>query len=527
LTGASRASGGLNAKGLTPMDRPLRVLIVEDNQADAELMVRLLRKAGYQADFERVDTPESMRAALARASWDLVLSDYRMPQFSAPEALAILKQSGFDMPFIVVSGGIGEATAVAAMKAGAHDYLMKDNLARLVPAVERELREADNRAAKRRTSEALRESELRYRLLWETATDAILLMDTQSTIHFANPAVEDVFGYRPEELIGQNLSLLQPEQLRATHRHALERYLATGEKRLNWRATEMPACRKDGVQITVEVAFSDMEFEGRRCFVGFVRDVSERKRTEKALRESQEQFRVAQEIQQHLFPKEAPAIPGLDIAGVSHPAEAMGGDYFDYLPMRRGCLGIVVGDVTGHGIGPALLMAETRAYLRLLAQSSDDVGEIMTRANAVLAQDVGTERFVTLLLAQIDPDTRILQYVNAGHPAGYVFGASGEIRMPLKRTGLPLGIRPDTVYPKAPSVALAPGECVVWLTDGFEEATGLDDHAFGIERVFQILREHRTERAERIVASLFEGVHAFLKEAPQQDDFTVVVAKVK
>ena len=345
------------------MNRPLRILMIEDSEADTELVLRMLRRAGYEPSFQRVDTAESMKAALATASWDIVLADYRMPQFSAPEALALLKESGLDLPFIVVSGGIGESTAVAAMKAGAHDYLMKDNLARLVPAIERELREAANRAGKRRTSEELRDSELRYRLLWETAMDAILLTDTEGLIRFANPAVEHVFGYRPDELVGRSLEVLQPEHLRESHFRAVERYLKTDRKGANWHAIEMPAVRKDGTEIPVEAAFSDMECDGKRWFVGFIRDISERKRTEKELQENQEQFRVAREIQQHLFPTDAPHIPGFDIAGVSQPAEAMGGDYFDYLLMRRGCLGLVVGDVTGHGVGPALLMAETRAYL--------------------------------------------------------------------------------------------------------------------------------------------------------------------
>ena len=136
----------------------------------------------------------------------MILADYNLPQFSAPAALKILQESGKDLPFIIVSGGIGEDTAVAAMKGGAHDYLMKGNLARLVPAVERELREAETRAGRKQVEAALRESELRYRLLWENSADAVLLMDTYSNIHFANPAVEKVFGYSPDEVLGQNLA---------------------------------------------------------------------------------------------------------------------------------------------------------------------------------------------------------------------------------------------------------------------------------------------------------------------------------
>src|SRR6185436_18081336 len=111
---------------------------------------------------------------------------------------------------------------------------------------------------------------------------------------------------------------------------------------------------KDGSQISVELVFSALEMAGRRMFVCFIRDITERKKTERELMANQEQFRIAHEIQQHLFPKGPPTLDGFDIAGASYPAEATGGDYFDYLPMLHKCIGIVVGDVTGHGIGPAL-----------------------------------------------------------------------------------------------------------------------------------------------------------------------------
>src|SRR4029079_7778066 len=125
--------------------------------------------------------------------------------------------------------------------------------------------------------------------------------------------------------VGRSLEVLQPEHLRESHFRAVERYLKTDLKGANWHDIEMPAVRKDGTEIPVEVAFSDMECEGRRWFVGFIRDISERKRTERELQENQEQFRVAREIQQHLFPTNAPEVRGFDIAGVSKPAEAMGG----------------------------------------------------------------------------------------------------------------------------------------------------------------------------------------------------------
>ena len=138
---------------------PLRALIVEDNERDAVLLLRELKHGGYVVTHERVDTPEMMAAALERRSWDIVLSDYSMPRFSAPAALAAVKERGLDLPFIIISGTIGEETAVACLRAGAHDFLIKGALARLLPAIERELREADSRAERRRIHEQLLISE--------------------------------------------------------------------------------------------------------------------------------------------------------------------------------------------------------------------------------------------------------------------------------------------------------------------------------------------------------------------------------
>jgi diguanylate cyclase (GGDEF)-like protein len=136
------------------MAKPLRVLHIEDSEMDAQLLLRELRRGGYEITFERVDTAAAMMATLARAEWDIVISDYTMPNFSGPAALKLLQESELDLPFIIVSGSIGEDIAVAAMKAGAHDYIMKNNLTRLIPAIEREMREAIIRR-ERRQVEAL------------------------------------------------------------------------------------------------------------------------------------------------------------------------------------------------------------------------------------------------------------------------------------------------------------------------------------------------------------------------------------
>lgn len=511
------------------MKNQLRVLIVEDSEFDSRILISLMRAGGYEVAAQRVETAAAFTEALAAQPWDLVLADYNLPQFSAPVALNLLQAQEMDLPFLIISGGIGEDIAVAAMKAGAHDYLMKGSLARLLPAVERELREAEVRRARRQAEQSLRESEARYRLLWETASDAVLLMDTDSHIRFANPAVRSVFGYAPEELVGQNLTQLLPEKLPEGGTGGALRTLHSGVREMgdkHRRVMETMGLRKDGEKVIIEIAFNDMQFQDKRWFVAFIRDISERKRAEEQLRQTQEQFRVAREIQQRLFPKTSPHLPGFDIAGISHPAEAAGGDYFDYLPMPHGRLGVAVGDVTGHGIGPALLMAETRAYLRILARNRDDVGEILTHANRVLAEDVGSERFVTMILAQIDVEKRTLRCTSAGHPPAYILGADGTLRAELKRTGIPLGIDMETIYSTPAATELKTGDTLIFLTDGIEETLSPQNEFFGSGRVLEVLQKHRHEPASAIVDLLYRAVREFAAGTPQLDDFTAIVVKV-
>jgi PAS domain S-box-containing protein len=175
------------------MNKLLRVLMVEDLEDDMLLTVRELRRAGYRVEQVRVETPEEMQAALDRQSWDIVIADYTLPQFSAPEALKLLQHQQRDLPFIIVSGTIGEETAVDAMRAGAHDYIIKGNLARLVPAVERELRESADRKKRHQTEQALRESEAalresqqQYQALAEASPVGIFRTDAQGNCVYVN-----------------------------------------------------------------------------------------------------------------------------------------------------------------------------------------------------------------------------------------------------------------------------------------------------------------------------------------------------
>lgn len=378
------------------MEKPIRVLIVEDSEDDSLLLLRTLRRGGYVPVYERVDTPEAMSRVLESDEWDVVITDYSMPRFSPFAALKLLKEHRLDLPLIIVSGAMSDDVGAVAMKAGANDYIMKSNLTRLIPAIERELRDAAERAA-RRTAE---------------------------------------------------------QQLEA----------------------------------------------------------------------AQQQFRVAREIQEALLPTAAPQLPGIDIAGVSHPANATGGDYFDYIPMQGSAIALAMGDVSGHGVGPAMLMAEIRAYLRLLAQTHQDVGEMLTVVNRFVTEDTRQDHFATLFLGRFAPESRQFEYASAGHP-GYLFKADGNITV-LEATSFPLGIDADERYETQALRALEPGELIFLHTDGSVEATSPDDEPFGIHRLLETVRSIRDKSAQEMIAITYELVRDFTGRKPQLDDIAVVLLKV-
>lgn len=188
--------------------RALRVLLIEDSADDALLLDRLLRKSGFLPTVLRVETAAAMQQALETQSLpDVVLADYHLPTFSGPEALTLLRTAGFDVPFIMMSGALSEETAVESMRAGAHDYVTKQNLARLVPVLERELREAVARRMRLAAERALVASEARFRRLVDAMPLGLLLSDANGCITYANAAAEAVFGYTREQMLTGHLFL--------------------------------------------------------------------------------------------------------------------------------------------------------------------------------------------------------------------------------------------------------------------------------------------------------------------------------
>jgi PAS domain S-box-containing protein len=256
------------------ISRTLNVLMVEDSEDDATLMLEELRSKGYEPVHERVQTFEAMTLALERGEWDVVISDYVMPKFSGPDAVKLLRGKKLDTPFIAVSGIYGEEAAVDMMKAGANDYITKTNLSRLAPAIEREMEAVKSRAARARA-----EADNKYlAAIVESSDDAIYGKNLDSIIVSWNPAAERIYGYRAEEIIGHSIALLFPLDRRDELLDIMAR-IRRGELVAFY---ETERIRKDGKTIPVSMTISPIK-DGEGKIIGasvIARDITKQKLAE-------------------------------------------------------------------------------------------------------------------------------------------------------------------------------------------------------------------------------------------------------
>ena len=269
---------------------PLRVLLIEDSASDAALLLRQLRKGGLDVQHTQVENAQDLLSALQSQDWDVVISDYHLPQFDAEAALHIVKDYDADLPFIVVSGTVGEDTAVRMMKSGAHDYLLKDKLARLVPAIQREQIEAQIRRERRTALAALEASEERYRRLVDYATDAIFLHDLEGCILDVNDHACVSLGYTRAELLHKTVNefVVRVPDSSSTH---IWQDLSPGTP------VNVPAIHrtKDGSLFPVETRLMQFQSKDQPLVLAVARDISERKRAEEQLRLSAEVFEYSRE----------------------------------------------------------------------------------------------------------------------------------------------------------------------------------------------------------------------------------------
>ena len=369
-----------------------------------------------------------------------------------------------------------------------------------------------------RAESEVRESEEKYRRIVETAEEGFLLMDKNLTIGEVNDAYCRMTGYSREEIIGKTPFDFATEDYRA--------FLAANQDELvskDYRELEGTVVAKDGHTIPILV-HGNMLRNDKGVVIGnmaFVTDMTEHKKS----------LTLAAEVQRSLLPQESPQVQGLDIAGKTVTSDEIGGDYFDYLSGQE-CptdhFGVVVGDVTGHGVDAALLMTTARAFLRMRASQCGSISQIVTEMNRHLAQDVlDTGRFMTLFYMTIDVDRGDLRWVRAGHDPALIYDPVQDVFEELKGAGLALGVDEEFAYEENLRTDLATGQVIVIGTDGIWEARNRHGEMFGKDRFREIIRHHAKAKAKDILEAVYSELNSFTLGLNSEDDLTLVVIKIR
>lgn len=431
----------------------------------------------------------------------------------------LLPRGYFSVP--IVSGGSLLGVMTLYVKQGHHS---KPEAEKLLVAVASGLAGIVKHS---RTEASLRESEERFELAVRGTDAGIWDWDLRINQVFYSPRWKSMLGYAPEE-VGHDYC----EWETRLHPDDRQRALATIRDYLEGRTSEYELehrlQHRDGTYRWILARGAVLRDEHGRPYrmAGSHLDVTERRQSELRLRHREAQLLAAQKIQEYLLPQGPPATPGFNIAGMVVPAEFAGGDYFDYLWLPDGALGIVVGDVSGHDVGAALVTASTSAHLRSFAEDHTSVEQILAHTNSILSREIGDGQFVTLLFVRLELASATLSYASAGHPSAYILRSNGDVAAVLDSTSLPLAVLPDTGFPVRGPISLESGDVVLLVTDGVLEARSSDGAQFGTERMLDVVRENLHREAREIVERLQEAVRRFSGLAEPQDDVTAVVVRV-
>jgi sigma-B regulation protein RsbU (phosphoserine phosphatase) len=326
-------------------------------------------------------------------------------------------------------------------------------------------------------------------------------------------------GYQLEEVIGRTPRILRSGIYDAAFYSKLWGTIIRGE---TFRRT-LANKKKNGELFWSEQTISPIKDAGGRSthFVSVLKDVTELRKHQ----ENDVQLRLAREVQERFYRSAAATVAGLDIGTSACPASAAGGDYLDLFSLPDGRICVGIGDVSGHGLDAALLMALTRAYVRSFAKFESSLSHILHEVNEMLVKDLASDRFVTLLLVVIDASRGALSYASAGHVPGFVLSEAGNVQFSLESSGPPLGLFGNATFTET-SIPLATGQTVVLITDGAPETTSLEDVQFGYDGVLNYVRSNLECSARVISGGICSEARTFATGQPQNDDVTVAIVKV-
>jgi len=542
---------------------PLRVLIVEDNADDANLVVRLLKRAGFDVTSRRVDDAAGLSMALEDAcEWDIVLSDYNMPGFNGMDALNIVNAHCRDIPLVLVSGAIDVPAALEIMKAGARDFVPKGDPQRLPSVIEREIAEAAQRR-ERRLIEAERDlalAELReanqqltafarltdvplhgttqkqllddllQRLVSAIRSDgATIIMLTDHGLLVSAGAVGPLAGVASGLELGCGFAgtiaaLNTPIHIRDAYNDERVVCQATRDSGIrtmlgvpmHYGGKVIGVLHADWLDIVELPAWKLplLELAADRCAMAI----------ENARLYAHEHM-IADTLQQALL-SASTSIPGLEIGhsyGSATVATLVGGDFYDVFETGPESVAFSIGDVSGKGLDAASVTALIKNSLRALAIEGHSPELVMCKGNEIVSQFTATETFVTAIYGALDVATGEVTYCSAGHPPPAVVGPEG-VRM-LNEHGPLLGAWPGVLYSNA-RARLLPGESLVLYTDGLTEARSSDGSFYGEEHLEEFLATLGGVAPQDIAARVFEEVWEF-SGGKLRDDVAILVIRLR
>src|ERR1700726_3468164 len=330
-----------------------------------------------------------------------------------------------------------------------------------------------------------RHSPMLFEELLESSPDAIIVTDLEGRITGANAQLEKLFGFYRSELLGQPVETLIPERFRSAHPAHRRTFHTEPRMRPMGVGVDLYARRKDGSEFPVDIMLSPVETTEGRAVLSVIHDITEKKRAEEALRKSEEQLRrlaestarqrdelaeelrLAAEVQQNILPQSIPAVPGFEFAARMYPARIVAGDYYGFLELPDGKIGVVIADVSGKGVAAGLLMPSIEVALRMDAARFASTSDLVHTFNNVVCQITSGHRFISLFYGKLYPQSQSLEYTNAGHNPPLVIRA-GTDPSPLDKGGPVLGVLPNSHYESA-KITLRQGDILVLYTDGAVE----------------------------------------------------------
>ena len=363
-------------------------------------------------------------------------------------------------------------------------------------------------------------------LLIDQIHDAVIVTDLHGNIIQWNRGARNQLGYEANEVLGRPVYFLYPETREKTGQDEMVGLLC----KHGTITFEAPMQKKTGETILVHTSLSPVSDPHGKItgVISYTLDISEQRKAEQVRREKERiehDLEIANQIQKSLLPAEQLVTEKYQVAGMNQAADHTGGDYYDWLPLPGGKTAITIADVTGHGIGPALIVAVCRAYFRASTRHQDDLRQIISSVNQLLTSDLTAGRFVTAAIGVLDMVQDRMEYYSAGHAPTYFYNTTDNTVELWGANDPPLGIIPDEGVSQARLIDFSAGDCLVLVTDGIYEWTNASGSRFGMERLQDLIREIHHLDAMEMIEAMYAKVLEFSGGEKQLDDVTVVVIK--